>query len=115
MDNTAPRNPGEGGRTHRNAPAERLPGPEERPEELEWGRHRYFPAGIEVGLKGEAFRVARDWQDKENSIWTDGPRSEDEKVGGGGGVVAGGEGGAAVDRPRPASGRRYLRPLGQKR
>lgn len=66
-----------------------------------------LPGGDRGRPQGRGLPGGQDWQDKENSIWTDGPISEDEGLGGGGGVAAGGEGGAAVDMPRPASGRRH--------
>lgn len=38
--------------------------PEEKPDELKWARYRPFPGDIEVGDKVDAYRTAKEWQDK---------------------------------------------------
>ena len=56
-------------------------GPEDRPEELCWARHRAFPGCIQIEERKTAYRTAKEWTDRKNSAWTDGSRLEDGAVG----------------------------------
>ena len=44
------------------------------------GRCQYFPGEIGVEEKKEAARTAMECEDRENTIWTDGPKLEDGNV-----------------------------------
>ena len=82
-----------------------LLGPGDRQEEMEWPSHRRFRGRIVVDPRGEALRVAKGWQDKKNSIWTDGSRLEDGRVGAA--AVWWREEGVEPPWIGPNSGRRY--------
>ena len=56
-------------------------GPKEKQEEIKWSRYRRFQGSIVIDPRGEALRVAKSWKDKKNTIWTDGSRLRDGKVG----------------------------------
>ena len=46
-----------------------------------WEEFRPFQGKVCVESKEEALRTATEWQDKEGTIWTDGSRLEDGRVG----------------------------------
>lgn len=82
---------------HRQTRGDRIPpgGGEGRGAAV--GRFRIFPGRIVVKEKGEALRVAKRLGRKRGTIWPDGSRLDDGKVGRVGSVVGGGPRPTALD------------------
>ena len=78
--------------------------PKEEQEKIEWTRYRRFQGRIKVDPKGGAFRVARDWRDEKNTIWTDGSAW---RMGGWAVAVWWREAGMEPPWIGPGTGRRY--------
>lgn len=56
-------------------------GENESAEESTWATHRRFKGEVVVEPRGEALRIAKEWKDRRDSIWTNGSRLEDGRVG----------------------------------
>ena len=50
-------------------------------EKIEWTRSRRFQGKIRIDSRGKAYQAAKNWSDRRNTIWTDGSRLEDGRVG----------------------------------
>ena len=80
-------------------------GPDEEQEKIVWTAFRRFKGRIQIDPRGEALRAAKGWGDRRNTVWTDGSRLEDGRVGAV--VVWWREAGREPPRIGPNTGRRY--------